>query len=581
MRALQNVPHYKYKTLGSPREIRLLRLLRRKPVAPIRCELVHVPLDTAPPYEAISYVWGDPTPVHDVVVDGYRYRVTASVYEILHLRQSLWEDRLLWVDYICIDQSNKIEKSEQVRLMREIFHGAMRVIAWLGPAEDAYSVFLSLRTAAGWALYKRNLPEDATWERTALSNLPKFGHVFTCPWFERVWIVQEVATATTLHVFYGSVCMKWETFAAVIKLYANGSLMPLLAPLGTSQNAKGRASVLSGFLRAATMVRLYGDTKANTEVALSDVLLQCITFKASDPRDKTIALLGLTNDGSQKSIIPDYTKSVQEVYVSAIHVLLSRIDPLSTIRLAGVGYPRSYGDLPSWVPDFSQEDLRRTHFVGYNGYCAGSVTEPMINTFVHDPKHIHLAGSAIDEIGELQPLLKPDLRETNIETNVDYRGDMETTHVWVAQSRSMAERGARSPYPTGEPWEDAYWRTLIGDRDYSKRPVPSHLREDFRDFKWWLGVDDPAQIPGYILDEPASNLPHEERTSIANRFKRFQSFWWRLATNDNRFCITKKGYMGLVPHIQRKGTWYALYEGPRYRLCYDRKESAALECPPR
>ena len=39
---------------------------------------------------------------------------------------------LLWIDSICINQSDLAEKSSQVNLMRRIYRKAKRVIVWLG-----------------------------------------------------------------------------------------------------------------------------------------------------------------------------------------------------------------------------------------------------------------------------------------------------------------------------------------------------------------------------------------------------------------------------------------------------------------
>ena len=87
------------------------------------------------PYEALSYVWGDATITTPIYIGPLRttFDVTTNLECALsHLRYPN-KDRLLWVDAICIDQSNDNEKSHQVRMMREIFGGADRVLAWLGP----------------------------------------------------------------------------------------------------------------------------------------------------------------------------------------------------------------------------------------------------------------------------------------------------------------------------------------------------------------------------------------------------------------------------------------------------------------
>lgn len=41
-----------------------------------------------------------------------------------------------WIDAICINQKDKMEKSKQVRLMESIYRSANRVIVWLGESDD-------------------------------------------------------------------------------------------------------------------------------------------------------------------------------------------------------------------------------------------------------------------------------------------------------------------------------------------------------------------------------------------------------------------------------------------------------------
>ena len=44
------------------------------------------------------------------------------------------EDRMLWIDAICINQRDLIEKGHQVGRMADIFKPATRIVVWLGPA---------------------------------------------------------------------------------------------------------------------------------------------------------------------------------------------------------------------------------------------------------------------------------------------------------------------------------------------------------------------------------------------------------------------------------------------------------------
>jgi hypothetical protein len=40
--------------------------------------------------------------------------------------------RYLWIDQLCIDQDNNVEKGPQIQLMGDIYRNAERVVIWLG-----------------------------------------------------------------------------------------------------------------------------------------------------------------------------------------------------------------------------------------------------------------------------------------------------------------------------------------------------------------------------------------------------------------------------------------------------------------
>lgn len=112
--------------LGRP-AIRLLSLNRGSNDDKIRCSLFQAELqerDNAISYEALSYTWGSPDLTESIIVDGYYLNVTSHLYVALqHLRHQD-EDRILWIDAICIDQGNVKERGHQVEQMSKIYKEA-------------------------------------------------------------------------------------------------------------------------------------------------------------------------------------------------------------------------------------------------------------------------------------------------------------------------------------------------------------------------------------------------------------------------------------------------------------------------
>jgi hypothetical protein len=115
----------------------------------IACEFFTVDLDQAPPYIALSYTWGDPNDPLPIVIDGIVVKVTRNLHSALtNLREDLVA-RPLWVDAICIDQSDDDEKSKQVQLMGKIYQEALHVMVWLGPADDTSDAVMDYLNEVG------------------------------------------------------------------------------------------------------------------------------------------------------------------------------------------------------------------------------------------------------------------------------------------------------------------------------------------------------------------------------------------------------------------------------------------------
>ncbi|KAF2254492.1 hypothetical protein BU26DRAFT_417709, partial [Trematosphaeria pertusa] len=136
---------YRYKPLTpTTQEIRLLTLLPGEWASPIECNVKHVDLDDGPEYEALSYTWGDLNDKVDIRVEGATFSVTRNLEVALRYLRHETQERVLWIDAVCINQVDSAEKSTQIQAMYRIFSSADRVLAWTGKESNDSNTAMDL-----------------------------------------------------------------------------------------------------------------------------------------------------------------------------------------------------------------------------------------------------------------------------------------------------------------------------------------------------------------------------------------------------------------------------------------------------
>ncbi|KAK5172286.1 uncharacterized protein LTR77_003924 [Saxophila tyrrhenica] len=124
-----------------PDGFRLLDLQPGQPGDPVSCRLRTVLLpdhrDKTRPVasEAVSYAWGPEQPQFPIRLNAQPLYVRENLWRFLRQRRHPTQGITLWIDALCIDQSDPDERARQVQLMDEIYKGADRVLVWLGVAD--------------------------------------------------------------------------------------------------------------------------------------------------------------------------------------------------------------------------------------------------------------------------------------------------------------------------------------------------------------------------------------------------------------------------------------------------------------
>ena len=368
---------YKYSALNeSASEIRLMTLLpgRFEDDIFITMETVILTKKYIPHYEALSYVWGSKENPVDISVKARktkrsksypmlgrrrRRRHKACSHGTLSVTQNLATalpylrkqdtPRVFWIDAICVNQQDPAERGHQVKRMAAVYSMASQVIVWLGPESQNSTLALRALDNIGsqlrvdWNLYKTT--SVSTGELIVGGSDPfkhkrvwkSLGHLLSRPWFERLWIWQEVRLAREAYLSCGNEGLPWESLRRAI-FY----LRPAPKPAG-----------LGHLIGCCYDLVSYGDYVAGAFDSL-DVILGYTKFAScSDPRDKIFAVLSLARKDDTRGLDPDYAKSAEAVFQDLVLHYAFNLQSLQILAHCELRDDTGGMKLPTWVPDWT------------------------------------------------------------------------------------------------------------------------------------------------------------------------------------------------------------------------------------
>jgi hypothetical protein len=369
----QNYPPYSYIPLESAQHTRIVELEPALDISnPLRCRLVQVNLRDEFAYEAISYTWGSPVFSHDLFFDDKTLmNITPSLSDALRRFRLPLSTRRLWVDAVCINQSDNSEKSTQIPLMARIFGEAQRVLVWLGYWPKEERVLEELSILARKMLLSSRTGENAVSLDRVFNGLEQISKL---PWFSRRWVIQEVVLNTDVSLFCGTWELSWLRLMTLVKACAR------FAPSETSVRALRSLSSMNDLWH-----RWAYDQSSEKDCSLSRLLDAFDRFECSDDRDRIYALTslaeGLTTStpprdkdrrssksshesdklSEEFSIYVDYSLSTEEVYTVNAGNIVNFGHTFWLLReAADRGLSCRRQELPSWVPDWRQPKAGRS-----------------------------------------------------------------------------------------------------------------------------------------------------------------------------------------------------------------------------
>ncbi|KAI7774757.1 hypothetical protein LA080_007922 [Diaporthe eres] len=657
-----------------PRSESLIRLLEVKPAdrgakgsdragSDFRCSLRIFKLSQAPEFQALSYTWGDPltpfskarglgskeplrlqhhasqdgstSPSPHIEVDSHSLAVTPNLLSALRMLASRSSSapsggglrkqapplfrglsskaRYFWIDAICVDQSNVLERNSQVSIMADVFRAAQSVTVWLGPedqftadalaAVEAISPLMALTASnsspearRAWdnisytdffddSWYSRI--SEATGLRGSITHRQWLGllALLSRPWFQRAWVVQELALARQATVICGEQMVHWTRLAATLtfihaKRWYHHLCTEKMRHIASLRDDPG---VYSEFLASRTefptgtfslmrtrKILRYNAlgpllpklTASSDTLSLSDnpwgprpgtvsldTLMQVHRDKlATDPRDKVYAFVGLANTKTLTcgapltSVRPDYELPVQDVYTrlmaqlllahQGLH-LLSHVQDPSLTKLEG---------LPSWVPDFSVQlapyPLRFRGAVSWSA-CGNARWQPPSSDEDMKRGILRVQGSRIGVVEETA------LLQNEAECSAEY---------WA--SIVNLALGLEQKYPQLPNWTavqakpqsrlEVLWRTLITDLYSRRHPAPDHCGKLFMEYILNLQIRH-TLAPWSDVDF----MPHQSHTHADN----IQPRWHDLLRSESEGLAVYKKRMSTIMESIFQGTY--------------------------
>lgn len=338
-----STPGIDYDHALDPGQVRILKLLPGTAEEPLCCEIFTSRLSENPYYEALSYCWGyqwDQELYYAPNRERYygpfeelkkRGRITRNLGDALRALRLENAARYLWVDAVCINQSDHDEKAWQVRMMDKIYKSATEVHVWLGPADDTSRFGIM---AIRYFTDPATTPTAAPWYSTN-SDLYASGlsSLLERPWFSRIWTIQEAALAQKVTLICGRDQVSWSTDS--ISLRRLKFKIKFAATSPQWERSPLHIVNLGPLLEVVeTQLREVEDmTGIRLENNLLDVVYEFRHRKSTDPRDKIYAMFNLAEGRRvQLDRIGEYSESREEAWERLARAVRS-LDPAAEVQM--------------------------------------------------------------------------------------------------------------------------------------------------------------------------------------------------------------------------------------------------------
>ena len=244
---------------------------------------------------------------------------------------------VLWIDYICINQEDRNEKSAQVRMMANIYKRAESVLIWLGREGEESNIGMDFISRILDLEYQGMLSVQG-------SDAPQWGAFVALmrrAWFSRRWVVQELAFAKQAYLRCGDVSVNWLDFVSAVDFFIHR--FDTIAALYKDSTLFEERVFALGDMKASAALKMVTITKEFVQnlrehtdrlKSLEALVSELTMFEVGDPRDSIYAVMALASDieegaerqrrdwrskaPSRPSFRIDYQKNILQVFTDFV-----------------------------------------------------------------------------------------------------------------------------------------------------------------------------------------------------------------------------------------------------------------------
>ncbi|KAK3707218.1 hypothetical protein LTR37_012218 [Vermiconidia calcicola] len=313
-----------YETLDlSTDSLRLLQVQSPSDEDAIRCTTHNATIGTEQ-YTAVSYMWHpesgrERSPQPYIRLNGQRLEVGPNLFAFLEVAQQQYAGQTLWIDRLCIDQSNHDERNHQVSQMHRIYADAKTTLIWLGRGTDSTKQLFEFINCGRWNSQRfmrlqnrlRNPSNPHSCSCSNCSSGPNqeeililkdgLETVFQNPYWSRQWIIQEIFLASRIEIMMGCHRTAWGS---------------LFRPMDIQEHAGSFEYQLGGNMMCNVRILKDNPDGANEPTDLPSLVLKFKDHDCADPRDRVHAMLGIARQS--EGFVVDYARTLYELVQYAI-----------------------------------------------------------------------------------------------------------------------------------------------------------------------------------------------------------------------------------------------------------------------